>query len=158
VDVTVTVDPVLDVLEVEETVELLEELEELEEDELELLELELEVVVDVEELEVEVLAAGEYVKVVTAEADPSGDPQVAFTSYVPAYQYGFPPGVEMKENAPVTPFAGTSATSALLDVSFAGLIVITTPVLFPGAGVTVPFITIGCVPEYEGLAVFTVTV
>jgi hypothetical protein len=40
-------------------------------------------------------------------------------------------------------FAGTSATSALLDVLLAGLIVITTPVLFPGAGVTVPEMTMG---------------
>lgn len=53
---------------------------------------------------------------------------------------------------------GTSAMSAYAVGVFEFAISITTPVLGPGAGDTVPVIAIGCVPEYDGEAVWRVTV
>lgn len=69
-----------------------------------------------------------------------------------------PPGSDVKLNAPVLGLTGTSAMSAYAVGVFEFAISITTPVLGPGAGDTVPVIAIGCVPEYDCEAVWRVTV
>lgn len=62
--------------------------------------------------------------------------------YVPATQFGFPPGTDVKLKAPVVGLAGTSPMSAYVVGEFELAISTTTPVLGPGAGETVPVIWI----------------
>ena len=67
------------------------------------------------------------------------------TRYWPATQLDVPPVTSMSLNAPVV--ALTVALAAITRTEFGLYTLMKTAVLFPGAGDTVPLMTIGCVPE-----------